>query len=184
MSDQVLVSAYLSGNKSAFDALTLRYLKLVYSIALRYAKQQADAEDLTQDVFVKVLQNLRKYDANKAFKPWIVTIAKHVSLDWLKKKKPLLFATLDPEQEEILISSVPDPMPLPDMVMQQVENKEMIRQAVQGLTPEQQEVLRLRYERGFTFREIADELGEILDTVKARHRRGLLSLKKGFSQKS
>ncbi len=178
LTDQELVRAYLNGDRAAFDQLVLRYLKPVYSVALHYAKNQEDAEDLAQDAFVKVLRHLKKFDAQKNFKPWILQIARNTALDWLKKKKPMLLGDLETEDGESLLASIPDRAPLPDAIAQENETAGEIKRAMERLSPSDRLVLQFRYIHGLSFREIAGELHEAIDTVKSRARRALQKLRK------
>ncbi|MEO5927413.1 MAG: sigma-70 family RNA polymerase sigma factor [Patescibacteria group bacterium] len=176
--DQELVARYLAGDKPSFDMLVARYLKLVYSVMLHYTKNAEDAEDLTQDAFVKVLKHLRRYDSAQAFKPWLMRIAKNHALDWLKKKKPVSMSELDPETQDMILNELPDPAPLQDAQLETIERARVLTVAMGELNPEQQKVLFLRYMKDFSFKEIAEELGELMNTAKSRHQRALIALKK------
>lgn len=98
--DQALIASHLKGDQNAFGVLAARYVKLVYSVVFHYAKTVQDAEDLTQDVFVKVLGAMRSFDGEKTLKPWILRIARNHALDWVKRKKPLFFEDFASEDEE------------------------------------------------------------------------------------
>ncbi len=178
-SDRELITEYIQGSKTSFDVLVLRYLKLVYSVAFHYAKNQQDAEDIAQDAFVKALQHIHSFDQEKPFKPWVLRIARNQALDWLKKKKPFLVSDLESEEEgESLLESIPDPLPLADALAVQHESSEEIARLIAGLPAEDRRLLFFRYIRGFSFKEMAGELHQVLDTVKSKHRRLLLKLRK------
>ncbi|MBP9863915.1 sigma-70 family RNA polymerase sigma factor [Patescibacteria group bacterium] len=177
--DQELVASYIQGHTISFDLLVLRYLKLVYSVAFHYAKNQQDAEDISQDAFVKALQHIRSFDQEKPFKPWMLRIVRNQALDWLKKKKPFLVSDVETEEEgERLLESIPDPSPLADVLAVQHESSEEIVRLIATLPAEDRHLLFFRYVRGFSFKEIAGELHQVLDTVKSKHRRLLLKLRK------
>lgn len=178
MTDQQLVANYLAGDKASFDLLVARYVKLVYSVMLHYTRSVEDAEDLTQDAFIKVLRHLGRYNPEQAFKPWLMRIAKNHALDWLKKKKPISMSELDLETQEFIVDSLPDPAPLQDAQFEQAQRNKVLAEAMKELQPEQQKVLFLRYVKEFSFKEIADELGELMNTAKSRHQRAALALKK------
>jgi len=183
-SDQQLVAAYLSGERRAFDILVTRYLRLVYSVTLYYAKNTADAEDLSQDVFIKTMRHLKRYDPAMAFKPWILRIARNHSLDWVKKKKPFLMSDLETEEGENLLETIVDHAPLPDELAKRRETLDELDRVLCSLSPKDRLVIQLRYLKELSFREIAGELGEALDTVKSRARRALLKLRKSFEPKN
>lgn len=177
-SDQQLVAHYLETRDArVFEQLVARYLKLIYTIAVRISHQVEDAQDISQDVFVKVWKHLDRYDPKQSFKPWIAQIAKNTALDWMKKKKPLLFSGLD-QEEELFIDQLVDAQPLPSDIFAQTQEAHELEQTIQQLPAHYAEVIQLRYREGLTFQEIADRLEMIMDTVKTRHRRGLQMMKK------
>ncbi len=176
--DQELIAAYLAGDSAAFDVLVLRYLKLVFSVVLHYVKNVQDAEDISQDVFVKVLRNIKSFDQTKSFKPWVLQIGRNASLDWLKKKKPLLASELETEMGEGIFENIQDVAPLADEIASQHERLLELQTAMNRLSAPDRLVVQLRYLKQLSFKEIADELHEVLDTVKSRHRRALLKLRK------
>ena len=94
LSDEKLIILAKNGQETAFSALVQRYLSLVYNFSFRYTSSTTDAEDITQEVFIKVWRNLKKFDDSKAFRPWLYKIAKNTSLYWLKKKVDKPFAAL------------------------------------------------------------------------------------------
>ncbi|MBI4159946.1 sigma-70 family RNA polymerase sigma factor [Candidatus Wolfebacteria bacterium] len=71
----------------SLELLIRRYLKPIYGFTYRYVGAGQDTEDVTQETFVKVWRNLKKFDQNKSFKTWIFSIAKNTAIDFLKKKK-------------------------------------------------------------------------------------------------
>jgi RNA polymerase sigma-70 factor (ECF subfamily) len=169
----------MSGNEEAFPFLVHRYLNSVYAFIYRYVESEGDAEDLTQDVFLSVWKNLDRFDEQKKFKAWILTIAKNTSLNWIKKKKPILFSKIERENEEFVFADlIVDSSPLPDTILTEKEFRSTLSSAIATLHPRYRTVLSLRYNKDFTFQEIADALHEPLHTIKSRYRRALLMLKK------
>lgn len=178
-SDEQLVGNYLKGNQEALEFLIKRYLKPIYSFVYRYTGSSQDAEDITQTTFVKAWRNLKKFDQNKSFKTWLFAIAKNTSIDFSKKKKTVPFSAFENnEGDNILINTLTDPSPLPDELLERAEIKQWLVLAMEKLAPKYRMVLFLRYNDHFTFREIAESLVEPLNTVKSRHRRALIMLKK------
>jgi RNA polymerase sigma-70 factor (ECF subfamily) len=138
-----------------------------------------DAEDITQEVFVKVWKNLKRFDPSKNFKTWIFTIAKNTALDYFKKKKTINFSVFENEAgENLLWETLVDPKPLSDEILMQANLTETMNMVIKHLTKKYQIVLFLYYYKNFTFKEISITLGESVNTVKSRHRRALLLLKK------
>lgn len=188
-SDEKLVADYLSGEEKALQILIGRYLKPIYGFVYRYAGSAADAEDIVQETFVKAWRHLKKFDQKRSFKTWLFSIAKNSAFDFLKKsgftsgrKKPLLFSELDDDDYgNTITDSLPDPAPLPPEILERKELGAMLEAAVAQLAPKQRAVVYLRYNDRFTFKEIAESLQEPLDTVKSRHYRALIMLRKLLS---
>jgi len=178
-SDEQLITNYLRGNEKALEILIQRYLKPIYSFIYRYINNSQEAEDITQEVFVRVWRNLKKFNKQKKFKTWLFSIAKNVSIDFLKKKKAIPFSEFENEKgENALVETLINPAPLPDKLFEQSSVGEILNTVMNHLTPKYRMVLFLRYNDHFTFREIAEALGEPLNTIKSRHRRAIILLKK------
>jgi len=163
--DAQLVGQYLDGDEKSLEILIKRYLKPIFSFVYKYIGNNQEAEDITQDVFVKVWRNLKKFDKNKKFKTWIFSIAKNTSIDWLKKKRAIPMVEL-PELLKDERNTIKDDL---------INGFEIM---IKNLSPQHREVLTLYYDNDFNFREIAENLGQSLNTVKSRHRRAILQLKK------
>lgn len=182
-SDEQLVADYLNGDKKSLELLVKNYLKPMYSFAYHYMKNAQDAEDVTQEVFVKVWRNLKKFDQRKSFKTWIFTIAKYTALDLLKKKKTIPFSEFENENgENALIETLADSSPLPHELLERKGIAHMLSRIIENLSPKYRMVLSLRYGDNFTFTQIAESLQEPIHTVKSRHRRALIVIKKLFSE--
>ncbi len=170
-SDNKLITDYLKGDEKSLEILIKQYLKPIYNFTYRYVNNSQDAEDITQDVFVKVWRNLKKFDRNKSFKTWIFHIAKNTCFDYFKKKKAVSFSELEPV----------DPALLPDKIFEQITIKEILKTTIEKLLPKYRQVLLLRYNNDFTFQEISESTGKPLNTIKSQHRRALIKLKKLLS---
>src|SRR3990167_11489532 len=184
INDEILTRKYLQGDEKSLEVLILTYLKPIYSFVYRYVGNGQDAEDITQEVFVRVWRNLKKFDQNKSFKTWIFSIAKNASLDYLKKKKAIPFSEFDTEEGgNRLTDTLADPSPLPLELLEKAGMAKILNVAMEKLSPQYRMVLFLRYNDHFNFREIAESLGEPLNTVKSQHRRALIKLKKLITDK-
>ena len=189
--DKILIEKYFQGDEKSLEILIQNYLKPVYSFVYRYVGNAGDAEDITQETFVKMWKNLKKFDPqrsrfatlrgrqNKSFKTWIFSIAKNTSIDFLKKKKAMQFSDLENEKgENIFAEKFIDSSPLPTELLERKDIIGGFAKAINKLLPKYRKVLFLRHNDDLTFREIAESLGEPLNTIKSRHRRGLIMLKK------
>lgn len=182
-SDQQLIADHLKGDEESLELLIQRYLRPIYSFVYRYVGNAQETEDITQEAFIKIWRNLKKFDRQKSFKTWIFTIAKNTAFDHLKKKKAILFSEFENEEgENTLTETLVDPAPLPQELLERAGIAQMLNSAMEILSPKYRMVLFLRYNDHFNFREIAESLGESLNTVKSRHRRALIMLKKLLSE--
>ncbi len=182
--DQQLVADYFEGDEKSLEILFGRHLKAIYGFVYRrYAGNSQDAEDITQESFVKAWRNLKKFDQSKSFKAWIFAIAKNTALDFLKKKKAVLFSEFENQEgKNVLMETLAAPFSSLQEILEKSATVEMSNSAMDLLSPSHRLVLSLYYGQQFNFREIAERLGEPLNTVKSRHRRALASLKKSFSE--
>ncbi len=181
--DAELVRAVLAGDKDAFPALLARHMNGVYRFAYRYLRHGEDAEDITQETFVRAWKNLKRFDTTRNFKTWLFTIAKNAALDLIKKKKPLLFSQIneDDDQLDVLLAPYVGAQELPDALLQRKMVAADIERALGALPPGYRAVLAMRYHDHLKFREIAEALGEPIDTVKSKHRRGIILLRRVIS---
>ncbi len=168
LSDAQLIAAYLKGDEKAFEILVKRYLKPIYSFVYKNIGNPEAAEDITQETFVKVWKNLKKFKQDKSFKTWIFFIAKNASIDFLLKKKLIVPLDLN-EPIDCEIS--------PEQKAYNKSKENFLTTVLTQLSPKYKEVLVLRYQNNFTFRKIAEQLGKPINTVKSWHRRGLANLK-------
>lgn len=181
-SDAQLVADTIAGDQKAFPLLLERHLSAVYKFAYRFLRDPQDAEDIAQETFIRAWKHLKTFDASRNFKTWIFTIAKNAALDFIKSKKPLAFSRLaenDFELDALFALHLPTSETSESMVDQKILGADM-KAMLQKLPPAYRTVLALRYNDNLKFREIAETLGEPIDTIKSRHRRGLLLLRKFF----
>lgn len=183
-SDEKLIADYLVGDEQSLELLIGQYLKPIYSFVCRYVGNGQEAEDITQEVFVRVWRNLKKFDQEKSFKTWIFSIAKNASLDHLKKKRAIPFSEFDREDgKNVITDTLVDPLPLSLALLERADMAKMLNVAMENLSPQYRMVLFLRYNDHFNFREIAESMKEPLHTIKSRHRRALIKLKELLTDK-
>ncbi len=179
--DAKLVAYFMSGDGDSFAALVDRHMPMVYKFVYRYAGNTDAANDIVQDVFIKVWKNIKKFDAQKNFKTWLLTIAKNTALDAVKKKKAVLFSKIEEGEgadlDTFLAPYVEGPE-LPDAVFLKKQDGAELEDALQKLSPSYRNVLMLRYAEHMKFREVAEMLQEPIDTIKSKHRRALIQLRR------
>ncbi|MGC8775877.1 MAG: RNA polymerase sigma factor [Minisyncoccia bacterium] len=175
-SDASLIQKYLNGNEESLKELINRYLKVIYNFNYQYVLNSAEAEDLTQETFLKIWKNLKKFDQSKNFKTWILTIAKNTCFDFLRKKNPQI---LDFENEEI--KNFLENIPSEDKPIQiKIDNEILIQKVYKNLEilpVKYKTVILMHYIEDLSLNEIAEILDEPLNTIKSRLRRGILYLK-------
>ena len=177
--DSQLIGDYLKGDGGSLEILISLHLGSVYRFVYRYAITREDADDITQEVFVKVWRNLKKFKQNKNFRAWLFTIAKNTAIDWRKKKAATPFSVFAREDgENIFTDSLPDAAIAADILFDKKESAEKINLVLSQLSPKNKRVLSLYSKDQLNFREISEKIGEPLNTVKSRYRRGLDLVKK------
>ncbi len=180
MEDQNIqnIIQFKQGNPNAFNILVKDNLKSVLNFVYRYIYDTELAEDITQEVFIKVWKNISKFDTSKNFKPWLFKIARNTALDFIKKRKLIPFSSFENDNEENhFINNLEDQSKtlLEEINLQ--EQKEFLNDFLQELKPNQQLVFFLYYYEELTFKEISETLSISINTIKSRHLRGLEKLK-------
>ena len=176
INDQELITQFLKGDEKALELLIQKYLKPIYGYVFKFVQNQQDAEDLTQETFLKMWRNLKKFKKEKNFKSWLFTIAKNTCFDFLRKKKKNLALNL--ENLEIIADFAPS-------FLEELEKEnwtEKIKREMEKLPFKMQKVLDLYYNFGLNFREISEILKEPVNTIKSRHNRAIYKLKKSIFQ--
>ncbi len=180
--DEQLIANYRAGDEKALNELIARHLKSVYNFVYRIARNVQDAEDITQETFVKMWKNLKRYDQGQNFKTWLFTIARNTALDALRKKKNFVFSDLEiASGENPFLDTLADLAPLPDELAVRAEKQTLFGNALGKLSPAYQEVFALHHESDLTFDEISARLGKPINTVKSQYHRALLTLRKLLS---
>jgi RNA polymerase sigma-70 factor (ECF subfamily) len=172
--DEQLAESAKTGDEVAFKQLMDRYIGPIYNFALQYARNEEDAEDIVQDAFFKTWKHIRRFSSGRSFKPWLYTIARNTALDHLKKKKSVVFSTLDDAENDIVFAdTLKDPEPLPQGVFENTETALLLEKSMETLHPDHRAVLVLHYHQEMTFEEIALAMQKPMNTVKSWHRRAL-----------
>jgi RNA polymerase sigma-70 factor (ECF subfamily) len=154
--DRDLVAKSRQGDVDAYNLLVSRWERRVFNYILRLVGDREDAQDLSQDVFLKAYQNLGKLDDPSRFAPWLFRIAHNESFSLLRRNRPETGEVREP----------PPPPPGPRMLP--VETSLAVRAALARLSSEQREAVDLKIYQGFKFEEMAEILGCPVSTVKSR----------------
>jgi RNA polymerase sigma factor (sigma-70 family) len=183
ITDKQLIRSYLSGCHSSFEVLLNRHKKRVYSYINMLVKDKHLSEDLFQDTFIKVINNLRsgKYKEKGKFLPWVLRIAHNLIMDHFRVSKhiPYFHNKGDHDFSEfihMLEHTIED-----KIVIDQIHKN--VKALLNHLPPEQKEVIVMRHYYDMTFKDISEELDTSLNTILARMRYGLINLRKLIRQK-
>ena len=161
MKDNALIKRCQKGEKQAFDELIRLYYPYVSGFLIKTTKDEILAEDLTQDVFLKMIQNIEKFNlsGNANLGTWLITIAKNCYIDHLRRNRIYL--------ENIDEVPIADNRSLSDDIDQKLQYEELLN-AIDNLPPEQGIAIRLKYEEDLTLAEIAKRFGVQSKTIKSR----------------
>ena len=169
-----LVSDILRGRTDRFAELISEFERPVYNLALRMTGLEADAADLTQDIFLRVWLNLDKYDPDRKFFTWLYTLAVNLIRNHLKKKVPRVFDDLSAQEHRQPDASGEGD---PSVALAAKQQSLKIQELLLRLPLEQREAIFLRFFGDLPFEEIAAILGVTPGAAKMRVRRGLLRLR-------
>lgn len=165
-----LVAACLDGDQGAWDAIVRRYRQRVFNVAYTFVGRHEEAEDLTQEIFLKVFRALGTFDRRANFRTWLVSVARNLCIDHyrrVRKERETFDRGVD-VAELALAAAGPDPVAR----LQRVDRRELLRQAMRGVPPVLREAVLLRDMQELAYDEIARRLALPVGTVKSRISRG------------
>jgi RNA polymerase sigma-70 factor, ECF subfamily len=179
----LLVRRCVAGDVVAWEELVQRYHRRIYNICYRFAGSADDAQDLTQEVFIKMYRTLSTYDVERgAFMTWVTTLTRNLLVDHFRKTKQdrvtdsLDAAPSEHEDAMPLSEQLPDTTAAPDMLAQSKQVGETVHVALQKLSPDLREAVILRDLQDMDYKEIATVLKVPEGTVKSRINRGRAEL--------
>jgi RNA polymerase sigma-70 factor (ECF subfamily) len=184
-SDEELLVAYRGGDSDAFEALFARHRLLLFNVVLRSVRDRGRAEEIYQDVWMKVIERSGEFRGDAKFSTWLYTIARNLCIDHQRKMKFRGHTSLDaasPGADIAIRDRVSNPGPSTEQLAAGRLIRARIVEAVQGLPQEQREVFLLRQLRGMPFSEIADVVGVPMNTVKSRMRYALERLQTALAE--
>lgn len=184
VSDSQLISQYKNGNEEAFATLVNRHKKKIYTTIYMIVKDQYLAEDLMQEVFVKVVKTVKsgRYNEEGKFLPWVSRIAHNLAIDNFRKAKRYpnivmedgssVFNTLEFSEDSIESRQIKE------------DTHALLRDLIKDLPDAQREVLMMRHYMQMSFQEIADTTGVSINTALGRMRYALINLRKKMDKKN
>jgi RNA polymerase sigma-70 factor (ECF subfamily) len=180
--DSVLITLYRNGNEAAFNLLVDRYQSKVFTTIFLIVKDQDVAEDLLQDVFVKVLHtfNSDKYNEEGKFQPWVMRIAHNLAIDYFRKAKR--YPTILLEDGSNLLNSLSFAEDSSEEQRIKEETLAWVRNLIDELPEAQKEVVIMRHYLDMSFQEIAEQTGVSINTALGRMRYALNHIRKKMKQ--
>jgi len=177
-SDEALVTQSLRGDAQAFAELVTRYTTPLFNLVFRLTNDHAEAENVTQETFLRAYAALPHSRTDLAFKPWLFQIAVNLCRDVARKKRPAAFSELAQETDASPEEAIEDPSPLP---LDQIEDRELqiaLAHAVAALPDIYRAVVTLRYTEELSYDEIAVVLKLPVNTVRTHLFRAKTMLRK------
>ncbi|MCA9882456.1 MAG: sigma-70 family RNA polymerase sigma factor [Anaerolineae bacterium] len=155
------------GNQDAFAELVYSFQDAVYNLCYRMLGQSTEAEDATQEAFIRAYLNLHRYDLTRPFKTWLLSIASNHCIDRLRKRR-MQFLSLDeplPSGSALALSS---DEPGPEQVTMSNERGQLIQGLLDQLKPDDRAAIIYRYWYDYSYAEIADVLDSTESAIKSR----------------
>lgn len=181
-SDIEIIDEYVAnGNHKAANAFIRKYQKFVFSVALRYLKNEVDADDASQEVFIKALRNLKSFRKESSVNTWLYKITSNVCKNVLRKRKVMSIFSYGEQTEDFF--DIPSEIIAPD---KQIENKELEAEfisALNSLPAKQRETFALRYFEELPYEEISQMLGTSVGGLKANYFQATKKLAKLLADK-
>lgn len=186
----VVIKRCLAGDGAAWEEIVRGHNRRIYNICYRFTSNPDDAEDLTQEVFIKVYRTLSSFDAQRgAFTTWVTTVTRNLLVDHFRKtKQDRMTDSMDAtpagadDDSYTLGDQIADDKPPPDAAVATQETQKMVQQALQKLSPELREAVILRDLQDMDYKEIAQALKVPEGTVKSRINRGRTELARLLSR--
>ena len=172
ITDEYLFARFIDGDENAFNELVDRYYRQIYRFLVRFTGREHLAEDVIQEVFVKLYKSASTFDPSKRFRPWIYQIAANTARDVLRSAsrngKRVSFQNTGEDMEMTLDQLVPGVTASPDEAMIEKETSEKVKETLMQMQDQLREILVLAYYNQLPYKDIADSLGIPLGTVKSR----------------
>ncbi|HVE61799.1 MAG TPA: sigma-70 family RNA polymerase sigma factor [Chitinophagaceae bacterium] len=183
LSDHELINIFISGNTNGLEALVLRHKDKLYTSILFLVKDKYLAEDIFQDVFIRVIDTVRggRYTEEGKFLPWAMRIAHNLCVDHFRKVKRTPTIKTGEDQDIFEVLNFTEESAEDKMMKKQSHNR--VRDMLDKLPEDQREVIILRHYADMSFKEIATVTNCSINTALGRMRYGLINLRKMMVQK-
>ena len=168
--DLELVQKARQGDQQAYNKLILMYKDIVYNIVFRMVRNKQEAEDLTQDAFVKAYKSIASFNDDYAFSTWLFKIATNNCIDFFRKRKLKTYSMHESSyyKDDEVQHEYADSEPTIEHELVASERSKIIRKAINNLPEKYRIVINLRHLKEYSYDQIAEELDLPLGTIKAR----------------
>jgi RNA polymerase sigma-70 factor (ECF subfamily) len=165
LTDQELVTSVLTGDQYAFAELVERYQQAVYNLAYRMLGNAGEAEDAAQEAFLRAYQHMKRYDASRPFKTWLLSIASNHCIDRLRKRRMTWLSLDEPLPHHPALNS---DAPQPETAALLGERDAALHELLAELEPEYRMAVVLRYWYDMSYTEIAEMMDTSESAIKSR----------------
>ena len=178
ITDQNLVKQYVQGNEACLEMLINRHKNRIFTTIILIVKDSYIAEDLFQETFIKIINNLKKgkYNEEGKFLPWAMRIAHNMAIDYFRKMKRM--PTITDSSGDDIFRTIKIAVENREEQIIRTEKEDMVRLAINRLPEEQRQVLILRHYGNLSFKEIAAMTDVSINTALGRMRYALNNLRK------
>lgn len=184
ISDYELIQRFVNGEQSCFDQIIHRHKNKVFAYISLYIRDQALAEDIFQDTFVKVIQSVKRgrYQDNGKFISWVMRIAHNLIIDHFRRVKQMNTISNNEYESDLFNSRKLSDSTIEDNLIKRQIQKD-VRKMISYLPDDQREVVILRHYAGLSFKEIADITNVSINTALGRMRYALINMRKIMEEK-
>jgi RNA polymerase sigma-70 factor (ECF subfamily) len=166
-----VVAQAIKGNAEAFTKLVETFQRPVFNLCYRMLGDPDEAEDAAQETFLRAYNGLRRYDSQRSFSTWLLSIAAHYCIDQIRKRR---YATLSVDALPQL--ELPDLSPGPEAAFGSHETQQRVQVLLESLSPQDRAAVIMLYWYDLSYEEIADALSLTVSAVKSRLHRARLEL--------
>ena len=180
LDDATLVARVLAGDSSAYAGLVERYQDDVFRLAMRFVRRREDAEDLSQEAFVRAYRALAQYDPARPFGAWMYAITSRLCIDFHRRRRLPTVSLTRPEEGSASGErewDLPSEEEGPDVTLEHSEEAERLGTLIDRLPPDYRMAILLRHAHDLSYEEIAQATNAPIGTVKARIHRARMQLR-------
>jgi RNA polymerase sigma-70 factor, ECF subfamily len=169
-----LIERCLAGDETAWEAIVRQHWRKVFNVAYKFVGKHDEAEDLTQEIFLKIFRSLKTFDRRANFQTWLISVSRNLCIDHyrsVRKERETIARDVDPAQTTPTSSD-----PGPYVLVERGDRRNLLRQALAELAPTLRSAVLLRDIQELSYQEIAERLSLPEGTVKSRINRGRIEL--------